>query len=76
MPTPESSTAPPRYVEYSMRPVASSFATKAFSLPVSEVANAPAVIGKSADPVDPAKYAFPDASTAIALPKSLPLPPK
>ena len=68
---------PPRYVEKtSLEPVASSFVTYESIAPASAVWSAPAVVGKSVESVRPVTYALPTPSTAIAKPKSGPVPPR
>ena len=77
IPVLRSSELPPRYVPYSRPlPVAFSFATKTSLEPFAIVSKAPAVVGKLADKEDPVTWARPAASTAIAVPRSLELPPR
>jgi hypothetical protein len=45
------------------------------SLPSEVVSKAPAVVGKSVEPVPPAMYALPPPSTVTSLPLSKPAPP-
>src|SRR5215813_1443353 len=74
---PNSTTLPPRYVEYTIaEAVGLIFVTKASKSPLLVRSNALALVGKSVDPVDPVTYALPAASTVIAMPSSIDVPPR
>src|SRR2546422_451476 len=69
--------APPRNVEYTNPdPLAFNLVTNGSEGVLNVVLNAPGVVGKSADAVDPVTYAFPALSMAMAPAKSIPLPPR
>ena len=74
-PTPD----PPKYVEYTRNCAGASgltMVTKTSALPSGARESAPAVVGKSGDWLTPATNALPRRSTAIPLPRSLPIPPR
>ena len=57
-------------------PAAFSLVTKTSKAPFAVVSNAPAVVGKSAELVEPVTYALPPASTATRVPNSTAAPPR